>query len=476
MFPDWNAKEVVEIWEAGIGVRQRMQLIKSYHDGRQKIRELLEKRLDGKSKSSVLTNWVKYVGRMHTGFLTKHPVTYSMRDGKESQALSDYLAFYDSENLSALDGEHFRNALLYGYSVEVHWFSDGRPRVQSTWPWDWTFVTDEWLQVKTAIHRQFVPKFTMLDGEMVTKDTAVFRVYTDTEIRTYKTSAGMQVGTGNAMVEGSDVDEAGSAEFVSSDPHPYGRVPIVVFRVSEDGSPFLQEDFLNQCDTYDVTRSALQDDVRHNVDSMLKTVGLKSESLLDKDADGMPVYSKLKEMGIFPVPTGGDVEYLTNQVDVEKFRQTLKETRYSIHMMGCVPDLEGAIGGGDSGTITNISGIALKLLFHLMDQASSEMEKFFREGLRDRVELWNVMNRTLRGSELEDYQLTMTRNFPFNETELVQYLPNLAGVLSTEDKIKLLPFIDSPAQAVEKLRQERLESGILQGDLAGSNNSEGVLL
>jgi SPP1 family phage portal protein len=449
-----DAEKVLKIWEAGATIRDAMATTKAYFDGKQRNPALEGMRLDGRPKTKVLTNWVKYVARMHTGFLTGYPATYTHRDGSDSEPLTDYRNFYDSENLGAADSEHFRNALLYGYSAEILSFDGLRVRVQTTWPWDWTFVADERLDIVQAIHRQFIPAWTMFNGEIQEKDGAIFRVFTDREIITFRTSPGAQISTGNAMVEGSTVDEAGSRlEQISRVPHYFGRPPVVVYRVTEDGQPFLQQDFLRQCDAYDVTRSSMIDDIKHNVDSLLMTKGMKFERLLEKDDDGVTILATLKEAGMFPLPEGADAEYLSNSVDVGKFQADLKETRYSLHMMGCVPDLESAIGG-DSGTITNISGIALKLLFHLMDQASAEMEKHFRQGLRDRVSVWNVLEQKVKGVTLEDYTVTLKRNLPFNETELVQYLPNLRGVVAVEDQLRMLPFIDAPAQAYENLQRE----------------------
>lgn len=456
-----DEKTLLKIWEAGASIRGKMALTKSYFEGKQRVQALEGLRLDGRSRSKVLTNWVKYVSKMHTGFLTSYPATYTHRDGSDSDALTNFRDFYDVENLPAADSEHLQNALLYGFSAEVLSFEEKRIRVQTTWPWDWVFVTDELLRIQQAIHRQFVPAWSYFNGELQEKDMAVFRVYTDEEILTFTTTTGAQASTGNAMVEGSSIDEAGGAiELIDSKPHFFGRSPVVVYRVTEDGQPFLGEDFLKQCDTYDTTRSSMVDDIKYNVDSLLMTKGMKYDRLLDKDEEGVTVLARLREAGMFPLPEGADASYLANSVDVDKFKADLKETRYSLHMMGCVPDLESAIGG-ESGTITNISGIALKLLFHLMDQASSEMEKHFKQGLRDRVDVWNALQAKLLGRQLENYTVTMKRNLPFNESEVVQYLPNLKGVVAVEDQLKMLPFIDAPAQAYENLLQE---SGTLPGN------------
>jgi SPP1 family phage portal protein len=451
-----DTADVLKLWEAGADVRDRMAKVKTYYDGEVKLRELYEKRLDGRDKSRVLRNWTKYAARLHAGFMTGTPVAYSHRDGADSDDLKAFQNFVDQESLAATDTEHYRNALLYGYSVEIHAFEDGRPRVATTWPWDWVFVANERGEVVKGLHRQAVPKFTQLEtGEIAMDDMVVFRLYTDREIVTYHgTAKGLAGSSGNTMVEASDIDEAaGQLTEVNRERHVYNVPPLVVFRVSEDGKPFFQDDFFQQCDSYDITRSSMQDDIKHAVDSMLMTKGMKYEKLLEKDKDGLSVLAKLRAEGFLPLPDGADASYLTRVVDVDKFRADLSESRSAIHSMACVPDLEKALGS--EGTITNISGVALKLLFYVLILASAEMQKHFLVGLRRRIDVWNQISGLAYGVRLENVAIAMKMNLPFNELEIVQYMPNLDGVLATEDKLKLLPFVDSPAQAAENLRKEK---------------------
>lgn len=438
-----DGAEVLRIWKRGDARRARMASIRAYYDGKQIVEELKKKRIDGREKSKANTNWTRYAASLHTGFLTSIPVGYALReastDGKTPEVISDWTDTYQANGLAAADSEHFRTAFLYGHSVEAHSFDGEQVNVRTSWPWEWELVYDRSERLVLAIRKETLPANTMVEGRILEKEATFFRVYDSSGIELFRVDG-----------EGDDA----KLVFEERVAHEYGRPPVVVFRITEDGCPFLTPAFFVQCDAYDIARSSFDDDIKHNVDSLLLLKGVDFNGLLQKDEKGRLVIEKLKEMGVFPVEKEASAEYLVRTVDVEKFRFNLKVARASIHLMACVPDLDETIGGNE-GTITNISGVALKLMFYSMNQASGEFEKHFVTGLADRVGLWNRVREVLRRPALEAYEAKMRRNLPFNETELLQYLPNLGGVMSTADKLKVLPFVDNPGQAYANLLAEK---------------------
>jgi SPP1 family phage portal protein len=455
--------EIAKIWDACRSNRAAMERTKSYFEGRQSIPELEQNRIDGRPKSKIITNWTKYVTIQHSGFLLSRRVSYSPIRATGSEVPEAYQALdsiYTSNNLAAIDESHFKNAFLYGFSVETHGFGDRGIEVVDSYPWNWAFVKDESNQIVTAIQRVVMPKYSYYKGDFLADDINVFFVYTDTEITEYKSNSSSRSRYGETEASGLSANDEPisiiqpSLQLVGTKPHYYGEVPITVFYLDESFTPFLGDDFFKQCDAFDVSRSAWQDDIKYDVDSLLKTTGMKFEPLLEKDADGVTVMEKLRRIGLFPVPEGGDASYITRNTDVQRIMQNLKESRAAIHMIGCIPDLDGTIGGNE-GTVTNISGIALKLMFHPMIQKASEFEKFFSIGLRDRVMKINTILAKLGLPTVEDYQVKLSMNIPFNEMEIIQYLPNLREVLSVQDQIKLLPMIQSPSQAYSNLMEER---------------------
>lgn len=449
---NWTAKDVVQIWSDWQWRRDQMEKIRLYFQGKNRIPELETLRLDGREKSKVKTNWTKYAAGLHTGFLTSHPAVYGVPEGSqggEPQALSEFRAFARQAGTAAADSENFRCALLYGFSAEPMWFDGDRQRVRTTWPWDWALVEDEDSNLKAAVRRVVLDKWAVWRGVLYPEGAVFFELYTPEKVYVYQAQQNYLSIYRYQFLP--DANAAAGLRLAEEREVPYGRVPVTVYRVSEDGEPFLDDAFFHQCDAYDVTRSSMKDDIKHNVDALLKTIGFNYEQWMETDEKGRMVLDKLKEMGILPLPDGADAGYLTRTVDVEKFRYDLKVTRASIHLMAAIPDLDETIGGNE-GTITNISGVALKLMFHGMIQQSADFEKHFVQGLRRRVDLWNAFQGPRGRPMLEDVEIKLKRNLPFNDTELVQYLPNLNELLTVEDRLKLLPFVDDPEGAAARLR------------------------
>jgi hypothetical protein len=148
-----DAAMVVKVWEDGAAGRLKMERIKSYVEGRQVIPELLQRRIDGRAKTRIITNWTKYAATTHTGFMLSQPVSYSPTNGNGTEGLAELRAIYDRNRLNAVDLDHFRNAFLYGFSVEAIGYDGEAFRVVDSWPWNWMFVRDEIGEIQVAIHR-----------------------------------------------------------------------------------------------------------------------------------------------------------------------------------------------------------------------------------------------------------------------------------------------------------------------------------
>ncbi len=433
-----EASQVSKLWESGEASRGWYTKLRAYQRGKQTIPELLKRRLDGRMKSIVKTNWVKYAQRMHTGFLTSNEVNYTVPGVASSPGIDELRSVYEANRLHALDTSHFANALLFGRSIEVHSFDGQQIKISKTNPENWVLCHDDSGEIVGGLYRAVLDPWTWHDGRLLEEKKVIYTWYDAEKIVVFE-----------------EIREVGKETQItqfSLTGHSYGRVPFVIFEVDEEGESFFSEAFLTQCDVYDVTRSSLTDDIKHNVDSLLKLKGVKFEPLLEKDKQGRSVMEKLKEMGLLPIPADAEAEYLTRVVDVEKFRFDLKVTRASIHLMACIPDLDETIGGNE-GTITSISGIALKLMFQSMIQQSAEFEKHFVGGLRDRVELINAVNAKRNRPVLENYQVKLSRNIPANEIEFMQYISNLKGIVSRKDLLRILPQV----QDVERSHKELLE-------------------
>ena len=396
-------------------------------------------RMDGRVKTAARTNWTRYVCDLHAGFLTSHKVNYTLPDGREDAApIRELMGVYAANLTPALDTGHLVNALLYGYSCEVHGFNGGI-KIKMTDPLGWALVYDEAGELALAIYRALLQRGTLWQGQVLMQSRSVYYAYDAQSVRV------------------ADPLARGAARMTTT-AHYYGRVPVAVFRVNEGRETFFADAFFDACDLYDTIRCSLADDIKYNVDALLQMKGVTIEQLTAKSktntADTKTVIERIKEIGIFPVPAGGEVGFISRVVDIEKFQFDLQVSRAAIHLMGCVPDLTPDTVSGN-GASTTISGIALKLMFQLMIQKSAEFAAHFEGGLRERVALVNAVWEKRGIAPLTDYDVRVQRNIPQNDIEWAQYMVSLKDVVASRDQLKLLPFIDDPEQAFKNLEEER---------------------
>lgn len=429
---------------------------RSYFDGKNSVAELEKLRLDGRVKSKNNRNWFRYAAKMHAGFLCSREIAYSVRgENVDPGPVERLRAVYDDNGLRASDLCLMLEAIAYGFGAEVYAFDGKRHVFTKTNPWEWTLIEDEAGELIYAVRLFCVQPHTYFEGSVVDKKRDIYFVYSKMESAQFEANEdGKIVALGDPMS------------------HTLGMVPVNIFRATDDGMSFFSDAFLKQCDSYDITRSALMDDIISNVDSLLAMENVDLAQLLEPDEEGVTVFAKMIGMGIFAHPKDTTVSYLQRVVAIEKFIADLKETRSAIHMMAALPDLDETING-NAGTITSISGVALKLMYQPMTQQGSEFGSIFEMGLRRRVEM---MNRTdsIRGlAPLSGYDITYQQNLPHNDVEIVQYMPSLAGVLATKDKIKLLAFVRDPEAAYRNLIEEQ-KNAAKPVDKPASGQSEGI--
>ncbi len=145
-----------------------------------------------------------------------------------------------------------------------------------------------------------------------------------------------------------------------------------------------------------------------------------------------------------------DAEYLIKPSDVERVQAKLERTRNNIHTMGEVPDV-GEIVGASGAT----SGIALKLMFTPMQEASSEIITYMSQGIRDRIALINAMQSKTKKAVIEDYKVIIQFTIPVNQIEQWANIGALTGIVSHRTQLELLDSVDDPEGELEALEEEQ---------------------
>lgn len=347
----------------------------------------------------------------------------------------------NEENITNLHG---KVSAITGNSVELHWIdTDGNIRFTDTKPEEWTFFRYQ--------------------GE----DYAL-RYYKVTEFEAAKGS------TGYEKVEKEKV-ELYNHQFIyywekddrgwnvmQEQEHFYGEIPVIVFENrdplgDESISDLKNVTILN--DAYNKAASSQANVLEYNGDPylILKEFGLDDDSV-----------EKIKDTRIIEIfGENSDIKYLQWDHNVDSYEKLLDRLFQNIFILSFTPDLFTK----QQGTTNSDSGVALKLKFIGADLKSQQKESNFKKGLYKRLRLIAKMieEKTLRGYYsnriYQNVALTFNRNMPQNLSELVDTVVKLAGTVSDETRIKLLPFVPNAAEEVEKVKNEDMGVDSLFGEV-----------
>ena len=151
---------------------------------------------------------------------------------------------------------------------------------------------------------------------------------------------------------------------------------------------------------------------------------------LETDARGRTPGQQLREDKALAMPdSDARVEWLCkqlNEADAEVLRAAI---RSDIHKMSLVPDLTDEQFAGNS------SGVAMRYKLLGLEQLTKIKERWFREGLRARLEGFAhfLACRGEKPLDADSVRMIFSRSLPVNELENAQTLSELKDILPQEE-------------------------------------------
>ena len=489
-----TSSEITTAWASGAGSRSEMMENHAYFDGDQPIlsRNAHKKRKNGLNYHRLVPNVFRVIARRHKGFFLGRPMNLTLGKTGSEIALAEYNNVRLANALDKLDADHYLEALLSGYSVEVHSYdSVFGPVITQTPAAEWAFVKDEHDVVRYAIRRIELAKGTWFDEQLLSAKVVVWTVYSDEEIQVFSdgsaNSATQPVvksgedalnsigGVGfvdlpvtQAAIEGGYTgflaQTAGSSSLLPFGPpvaHPYGRVPVFQWTGEEDFQPFFTQDFRTLQDAYNETLSMLLDDVEGDIEALLLILGMRQGELskIQIDAEGnetgRTLMEEIKETGGISMGADADAKFIVRGLTHEKTKFTLSELRQHLYELGHAPDLSRVVG-----VTGQTTGIALRLQFQTMTEKSADSQHSVRKSVAERIDLlnriWKVQNLNFTG-----YNIEFTTLIPVNEIERWENIQFLMPLLAAPDLLKLIQSVDDPEEAWTRKKAEIAEGIVL---------------
>lgn len=355
--------------------------------------------------------------RIVVGFMYKSGlITYGMNEGKVNKAYFDAVEQIFKDNREAeLNTELGKDQTIYGEAYELHYIAND-------------MGADQFAKIPVY---EFIPVY---NYDIRPKLIAGIRYYTESK-RTYVEVYYADV-VSSYLMEGSKLTETDTSD------HPYGQVPVVVYRNNEDLQGDL-EHIQKLIDAYDILISTFLDDEQKFAEAVLLLYGkyLDQESL-DK-LQKLRVIDGLKE--------GDKLEYLTKDLTVSGRKELLEIIRQEIHRQSLIPDMT------DPTTLGQKSGEAFTYLFALFELLAGEKQSYFAQGLRKRIELVTATLSYPKGEEFgdpSDIKILFTRNLPKNYGALAEMVSKLWGMASERTLLGQLPFVENPDAELKQKQKE----------------------
>ena len=401
-------------------MKERYDRLERYYEGKHPI--CARKKRSVLANNRLVCNHAKYIADTATGYFAGNPVKYS---GEGIEPLSELLRAADSDTQ---DIDLAQKASIFGVCYEfIYVDEDGTPRLYSPDPRQAFVIYDDTVRQKPVAGVYYY----RLHDSVTNRDTG-YSVYLCTQdmVTHFTTDTGL-----NARLP----DE--------NRPHGMGGVPLIeIYNNSACTGDF--EPVLSLIDAYNVLQSDRVNDKEQFVEAILL---IKGSTLGDTDGEKSESYKALRENGLLELDADSSAEWLTRQFDENSVEVLRKSLEQDIHKFANVPCMSDESFGG------NASGVAMRYKLLGFEQITKIKERYFREGIKERLKLLCSWLETTGKASIEpqDISIQFTRALPVNEVEQAQLVSELRDVVPLGTLLGQLPFVDDPEAAAAEVRAQQ---------------------
>lgn len=384
---------------------------------------------EGKGERPVAVNYAKYVVDVALGYYLGRGVKY---DANQTDPLgrpvdlTPLMACYERTHARELDSAIGKTMGIMGECLELCYAaSDATPRSARIDPRNGILVCDDSVEHEKLFALVW-EKRVKVSGE----HCYAVSVYTDRTVKEYICSD----------LEGQQFVPTGETRY-----HWFGQVPVIAYTNNDERQGDFEQ-IISLIDAYDALMTDRVTDKRKFVDALLVFFGMTLEEgderrlAVEKFIDGAPLDARAEY-----------IQKTFNETEVQVLADALVG---EMHKMTLTVDLSDERFSGNS------SGQALKLKLLCMDQLCRNKMQRMERGLRERIALYSHFL-TVRGlmAEVDHSQVDVvfTPNLPVNESEQVELVTKLQGIVDDQTLLGQLWFIRDPAEAVKNARKQQME-------------------
>ena len=413
--------EIDNVTEAGIrkiikacSTVQKYQKLQQYYEGDNDILRS-HKRYRTVPNNKTVNNMAKFVTDTKVGYFLGKPVIYSSADDAFMKRVKDIFEYNDEQDHNM---ELAKAASIKGRVYEMFYVDeDGRLRFAKVAPDDLVLIKEsEFKQPLGAIR-------TVYSVDLAGNSIMKVEFWTWTQVYHFRSR------NGGALNLERVVD------------HMWEDVPFVEYINNEECMGDF-EGIITQIDAYNRVQSNTANVFQYNDEALLTVEGLG-----DVSSDDIAL---MKEKGAIILEVGGKIGWLIKDIDdaaLENFKNRLFQ---DMHIFSGVPNM------ADENFGNNLSGVAMDYKLWNLEQICAIAERKFKKGLQRRIELIaRYLDLLGHKFDYRDIDMQFRRNKPQNLLELAEIFVQLAGGVSLETRLAMLPLIENVQDEITKLKAER---------------------
>jgi SPP1 family phage portal protein len=419
-------------------------------------------------KKNIVVPFEKYIVDIATGYLGGKEPTYEVEDTADEKKKSiikkvldkivgekdykdsmetiiNYITNYNDDGLENYQLVH--DLLATGSCYEILYENEDNEKVYSrVSPLQTQAIWDY------SIPKQLIGMVQMYTEKNINNQNINVVTLTDTQgTRIFKGG----VSGSNDYQEITQTDEDGN-EIVNN--HNWGDVPFTCVEVPDSVALF--EPVLDLIKAYELLIKETKETFSYNANAKLKVTGYRPEyELLIEDEKNPgkyktnPVRKQMDEtllnMQVFYTPDDGDIDWIIKPMDDGVIQNTLKTYIDLIMMNTGVPQTT------DLGFTKADNASAIDRKFFSLEQTTAEAMQLLKMAYKRRWEL--IFNRiNLKGTKYDfrDIKITLNKNLPANENEIVDMYMKLRGLISDETIIERLPLNFDSTSELNKMEEQ----------------------
>ena len=394
----------------------RLKRLYRYYENNSDIKQ---RTMSDKSKPNnrIATPFPNYITSTILGYFLGKPVTYQSSNPNLMETVQ-YI--FDTNEEQSHNAKLGVNQSIYGIGYELMFLNEeGEVKFNSLNP------TETFLIYDTSIISKPIAGVRFFDIQDYTSEslTMYVEVYTNSNIYHYR------LEEDELLLFGEEV-------------HYFNAVPILAYENSDERFGDYER-VIDLIDAFDMTISDQQNSLEYFADSYLLISGM---DINDEDIRSM------KENRVIITDENGQASFLVKDATTQGLREYQNTLQENIHTFSFVPDMSDE-------KFSNASGESLKYKLLGLENAVSIKERHFKQSLEERIRLIvNFLNLKGHNYDNTDVVVSFTRNMPTNNSDVVEMVTKLKGLISDSSLISLLPFVEDTAYELELLKQQNEDS------------------